>query len=181
MDGASDWHPDIGRGRFPVRSPEQTTYMVDKYLAYANLTGQEPWVKKASFPATCDLYTVAEGTHNYVIDTYTAPKGYIGHFPNDPQPGGDKLYCITYGATRTDLIERVQQRAVGDHLLRPRQPQRLGDELYLYRRPEPDQLWHLSLCRQPRLRERRLWPDRGLWRDLGAPAEQGRAGLLGLV
>ncbi len=105
MDGTSDWHPDIGRGRFPVRSPQQTTYMVDKYLAYADLTGQEPWVKEASFPATCDLYTVAEGTHNYVIDTYTAPKGYTGHFPNDPQPGGDKLYCITYDATRTDLIE----------------------------------------------------------------------------
>lgn len=104
MDGSSDWHPDIGRGRFPVRSPEQTTYMVDKYLAYAGLTGQEPWVKKASFPATCDLYTIAEGTHNYVINTYTAPKGYTGHFPNDPQPGGDRLYCITYNATRTDLI-----------------------------------------------------------------------------
>jgi len=105
MDGASDWHPDISRGRFPVRSPEQTTYMVDKYLAYANLTGQEPWVKKASFPATCDLYTIAEGTHNYVINSYTAPKGYTGHFPGDPQPGGDKLYCITYGAARADLIE----------------------------------------------------------------------------
>ena len=104
MDGSSDWHPDIGRGRFPVRSPEQTTYMVEKYLAYAGLTGQEPWVKKASFPATCDLSTIAEGTHNYVINTYTAPKGYTGHFPNDPQPGGDRLYCITYGATRTDLI-----------------------------------------------------------------------------
>ncbi|MBN1136553.1 MAG: PKD domain-containing protein, partial [Anaerolineae bacterium] len=105
MDDGDDWHPDIGRGRFPVRSPEQTTYMVDKYLAYADLTGQEPWVKKASFPATCDRYMVAEGTHNYVINTYTAPKGYIGHFPNDPQPGGDKLYCVTYGATRADLIE----------------------------------------------------------------------------
>ena len=79
--------------------------MVDKYLAYANLTGQEPWIKQASFPATCDNYTVAEGSHNYVIDTYTAPKGYTGHFPNDPQPGGDKLYCVTYNATRTDLIQ----------------------------------------------------------------------------
>jgi Peptidase family C25/Propeptide_C25/PKD domain/Immune inhibitor A-like, MAM domain/IPT/TIG domain len=109
MDGADDWHPDIGRGRFPVRSAAQTTYMVDKYLAYASLTGEEPWVKEASFPATCDLYTVAEGTHNYVINSYAAPKGYTGHFPNDPQPGGDKLYCITYSATEADVIEMGSQ------------------------------------------------------------------------
>ncbi len=103
MDGAGDWHPDIGRGRFPVRSPAQTTLMVDKYLLYANLTGQEPWLKNAAFPATCDLYQVAEGTHNYVIDTHTGPNGYTGNFPNPGQYGGDKLYCITYGATGSDI------------------------------------------------------------------------------
>lgn len=106
MDGPEDWHPDIGRGRFPVRSAEQTTYMVDKYLEYASLTGQEPWIKQASFPATCDVYTVAEGTHNYVIDTHTAPGGWTGTFPVDPNPGGDQLYCITYSATHADLVEQ---------------------------------------------------------------------------
>ena len=109
MDGSDDWHPDIGRGRFPVRSAAQTTIMVDKYLAYAELTGQEDWLKWASFPATCDQYLVAEGTHNYVIDTHTAPNGYTGTFPNDPQPGGDKLYCITYGATSADIQAAVNQ------------------------------------------------------------------------
>jgi hypothetical protein len=104
MDGSGDWHPDLGRGRFPVRSSAQTDYMVNKYLAYANLTGQEPWIKTASFPATCDQYTVAEGTHNYVITNYTQPNGYTGTFPNSPQPGGDKLYCVTYGATHQDLV-----------------------------------------------------------------------------
>jgi len=104
MDGQNDWHPDMGRGRFPVRSTVQTTNMVDKYLAYAGLSGQEPWVKKAAFPATCDNYAVAEGTHNYVINNYTLPNGYTGIFPNNPQPGGDKLYCVTYGATHQDLV-----------------------------------------------------------------------------
>ena len=104
MDGSGDWHPDIGRGRFPVRSTLQTDNMVNKYLAYANLTGQEPWIKTASFPATCDNYTVAEGTHNYVISNHTLPNGYTGTFPNNPQPGGDKLYCVTYGATHQNLI-----------------------------------------------------------------------------
>ena len=104
MDGSGDWHPDLGRGRFPVRSTTQTDAMVNKYLAYANLTGQEPWIKAASFPATCDNYTVAEGTHNYVINSHTLPGGYTGTFPNTPQPGGDKLYCVTYGADHQDLI-----------------------------------------------------------------------------
>ena len=109
MDGASDWHPDIGRGRFPVRSPAQTTIMVDKYLAYATMTGQEPWLKQASFPATCDNYTVAEGTHNYVISTHTAPGGWTGNFPTATYPGGDKLYCITYSATHADLMEMFNE------------------------------------------------------------------------
>jgi hypothetical protein len=109
MDGAEDWHADIGRGRFPVRSAEQTTYMVDKYLAYANLTGVEPWLKTTSFPATCDLYEIAEGSHNYVIDTYTLPGGWTGDFPTDLNPGGDQLYCVTYGATNQDLIDAFDQ------------------------------------------------------------------------
>ena len=118
MDGGNDWHPDIGRGRFPVRSAEQTTYMVDKYLQYASLTGQEPWLKTASFPATCDNYTVAEGTHNYVIDTYTAPGGWTGTFPDDPTLGGDKLYCVTYQCYPPGFDRSVQSWALGDHLFR---------------------------------------------------------------
>ncbi len=109
--GTGEWHPDIGRGRFPVRSAAQTTAMVNKYLTYAQLTGQEPWLKKASFPASCDgdNYDVAEGTHNYVINTHTLPRGYTGTFPNNPQPGGDKLYCITYGAGYSNLINAFNQ------------------------------------------------------------------------
>jgi hypothetical protein len=109
MDGSTDWHPDLGRGRFPVRSAAQATDMVEKYLAYAALTGQEDWLAWASFIATCDLYQVAEGTHNYVVDNYTLPQGYSGIFPNDPQAGGDKLYCITYNATRADVHASVDQ------------------------------------------------------------------------
>jgi len=103
MDGSTDWHPDIGRGRFPVRSAAQATIMVDKYLAYASFTGTEPWLKKAAFIATCDQYLVAEGTHNYVVDNHTLPGGYTGIFPNNPQPGGDKIYCVTYGGSATNI------------------------------------------------------------------------------
>ncbi len=111
MDGEEDWHPDLRRGRFPVRSAEQTAYMVDKYLAYANLMGVEPWLKTLSLPATCDttFYPVAEATQNWVIGTYTLPGGWSGAFPADPNPGGDQLYCITYGAANQDLIDAFNQ------------------------------------------------------------------------
>lgn len=109
MDGASDWHPDIGRGRISVRSAAQTSAVVDKYLAYASLNGDEAWLKWAAFIATCDEHEIAEGTHNYVIDTYTEPEGYSGIFPNNPQAGGDKLYCITYNADRPDVQASVNE------------------------------------------------------------------------
>ena len=109
MDDGDDWHPDLGRGRFPVRSAAQASDMVAKYVFYAGLSGQEPWLKMASFPATCDNYTVAEGTHNYVINTYTAPGGWTGTFPENPQPGGDKLYCVSYNANHAELVEHFNQ------------------------------------------------------------------------
>ncbi len=105
MDGSSDWVPDIVRGRFPVRSTAQTDIMVNKYLAYDNLSGSEAWLQEAAFIGTCDsgYYQVAEGTHNYVINNHTGPAGYTGDFPNSNQYGGDKLYCITYGADTSDV------------------------------------------------------------------------------
>ena len=111
MDGEEDWHPDLGRGRFPVRSVQQATAMVDKYLAYAGLTGQEPWLKTASFVASCDptYFFVAEGTHNHVITNHTGPGGWTGTFPQDPNLGGDQLYCISFDATRQDLTEQFSQ------------------------------------------------------------------------
>ncbi len=105
MDGSSDWVPDLARGRFPVRSAAQTTIMVDKVLNYSALTGDEAWLKKAAFIASCDpnFYHVAEGSHNYVIDTHTQPNDYTGIFPGNPQPGGDKIYCNAYSGSATQI------------------------------------------------------------------------------
>ncbi len=112
MDGGSDYVPDIYRGRFPVRSTAQLANMVSNAIAYNNASGEEAWVKKAAFLATDDggNYTVAEGTHNYVISNYTLPRGYSGIFPANPQAGGDKLYAITNSATTANVVN-----AVNDH------------------------------------------------------------------
>ncbi|MCP4535509.1 MAG: DUF11 domain-containing protein, partial [Chloroflexi bacterium] len=109
MDGPDDWHPDIGIGRFSVRSAAQATNMVNKYLAHASLDGQEPWLQRASFIATCDAWEIAESTHNYAIDTHTTAQGYAGAFPNDPEPGGDRLYCHTYSATLPTVQTALNQ------------------------------------------------------------------------
>ena len=101
MDSDTEYVPDIIGARFPVRTVAQLNAMIDKYLAYQDLSGVEPWIKKAEFLASNDgdFYDMAEASHNYVIDSYTLPHGNSGIFPKNPQPGGDKIYAIAYGGT----------------------------------------------------------------------------------
>ena len=105
----SDSVPDIGYGRFPVRNTTQLANMVNKAVAYEALTGSEVWIKKAAFLASSDptYGKFAEETHNYVINTYTAPQGYTGFFPANPQPGGDQLYAITNNANTANVLNSL--------------------------------------------------------------------------
>ena len=115
MGGASDYVPDMHIGRFPVRETSQLANMVSNNRYYEDdVTGAEDWVKKAAFLATDDSgnYDIAEGTQNYVINTYTLPKGYSGIFPNNPQAGGDKLYAITYNAESADVVASINDDRV---------------------------------------------------------------------
>lgn len=106
MDSDTEYTPDIFGGRFPVRTVAQLEAMIEKYQTYNNVSGVEAWVKKAEFLASNDssFYHVAEGSHNFVIDSFTLPRGYTGIFPQNPQPGGDKIYAITYGGTGADAV-----------------------------------------------------------------------------
>ena len=90
MDDGDDWYPDIPIGRFPVRTMEDLTTMVDKTLYYeAGVYDDPDYLMRAVFMASEDRYWVSEGTHDWVIDTYLDPMGYTY----------DKLYCHTYSAT----------------------------------------------------------------------------------
>jgi hypothetical protein len=115
MNGAGDYVPDILYGRLPGRTAQQITDMVNKISTYAAFNGTESWQKKAAFIATCDegYYHIAEGTHNDIISTYALPLGYTGIFPNNLQPGGDQLYCISASATGTNVVNAINdQRAL---------------------------------------------------------------------
>ncbi|NLA79675.1 MAG: hypothetical protein GX853_02845 [Chloroflexi bacterium] len=106
MDDETEFVPDIFWGRFPVRSLEHLENMISNLTWYHNTGGDEDFVKKAEFLGSNDSSYgyIAENTHNYVIDTHLIQRGYTGIFPNNPQPGGDKIYAITYNATGAHAI-----------------------------------------------------------------------------
>lgn len=109
-DYASDiGTPDIAVGRVSVSNESELSGVVEKFIKYQSSTSTSiAWLKDLSFLATDDQYELAEGTHNYVIDTYTKPKGYMGYFPNAQEPGGDKLYAVTHNATGEKSVASIK-------------------------------------------------------------------------
>ncbi len=99
MGGTADWLPDIYIGRFSCQTEAQVTLMADKTAKYARfaLSSGTDWLKKATFMASSDNYTVSEGTHNYVINTWLNPAGYTCN----------KRYSQTYSATIAQVIADI--------------------------------------------------------------------------
>ncbi|MBS1958785.1 MAG: hypothetical protein JST80_04860 [Bdellovibrionales bacterium] len=112
---------DIGLGRVSVANEQQLKVVVDKFIRYQQAAVARPhagdWAKHVSFVATDDRYEIAEGTHNYVIDTYTKKLGYSGTFPSILAPqGGDRLYAITHHAGTNDLLKAFSEgRSIIDY------------------------------------------------------------------
>ena len=109
--------PDLMVGRIAVANETQLSAVLRKYTRYikGEFTNMN-WLSNVSFLATDDRYEVAEGTHNYVIDSYTKSLGYQGIFPAQNQAGGDKLYAITHHAVTTDVMKSLLQgRSIVDY------------------------------------------------------------------
>lgn len=106
-------YPEVSVGRLTVSNNAELDVVMNKYLKYqgARFPNTE-WIKKIAFLATNDRYTVAEGTHNYVINSYTQPLNYSGIFPHSPEVGGDKLYAITNKAVEADVVKSMNQGRV---------------------------------------------------------------------
>ena len=74
-----DYLPDIFIGRWSVASSSQLTNLVTRYLDYEQFNYTiTTWADKACFIASNDYsyHGVAEGTHQYAIDTYFNPAGF---------------------------------------------------------------------------------------------------------
>ncbi len=109
VDG-EDYFPDIHISRFSATQGSEITPQVNKLLAYEQMNYLVPsWPKKACFIATDDSYhyDIAEGTHNYVIDNYLAPAGFLVM---------DKIYAITYGGDTQDIKDAINDgRTIVDY------------------------------------------------------------------
>jgi Peptidase family C25 len=103
--------PDIGLGRISATDETQLAGILTKYTRYSKGDfADTAWQSWLSFLGTSDssFSQLAEGTHNYVIDTYTAQRGYRGNFPTANAAGGDKLYAITHRATGANVMTAAQ-------------------------------------------------------------------------
>jgi len=98
--------PDIGVGRIAAKTEEQLKVIFKKYMDYViGVFETESWLEGASFLATNDRHTVAEGSHNYAIENYTTQEGYMGFVPEENTLGGDQVYAITHRSTGEDALE----------------------------------------------------------------------------
>jgi hypothetical protein len=115
LDGLPGNLPDLLYGRLPVRNTQELDDWIAKMEAYSQVDGNEPWIKSASFIATDSDTLVGskqaaeftEAVHDYVISQYTLPNGFSGNFPNNPQPGGDMLYPVKYGANHDHVVNSL--------------------------------------------------------------------------
>ena len=100
--------PDLFVGRISAESVAQLETILLKYTRYIDGDfSNRGWMSHVSFLATDDRWELAEGTHNYVIDTYTNSHHYTGAFPAAEQAGGDKLYAVTYNAGETEVMQSL--------------------------------------------------------------------------
>jgi len=101
MDGGSDWQPEFPVGRFSVSTTNELAAVLAKSMAHER-SALEPWIKRATFMASEDNYTVSEGTHNAVIATTLTPLGYAS----------EKLYCNTFSATADQVRQAFNNGCV---------------------------------------------------------------------
>jgi hypothetical protein len=95
-----DYFADAFIGRYSVTNVTHLGNAIDKSIFMESYVGSLD--KKNVFMASNDNYTISEGTHNYVIDTYFDPAGYTNL----------KLYCHTYNATTQQLINALNDNQI---------------------------------------------------------------------
>jgi hypothetical protein len=88
----NDAYADVFLGRFSVSNTTDLAHVISKSIYMENNINSLP--KKAIFMSSNDNYTITEGTHNFVIDSFFAPNSYTYK----------KLYTHTDTASTANLI-----------------------------------------------------------------------------
>jgi hypothetical protein len=101
MDGGTDWVPEFPVGRFSVSTTNQLSTVIAKSLGHEQAS-LESWVKRATFMASQDNYTISEGTHNTVISNTFNRLGYTS----------GKLYSYTASATAQQVKNAINKGCV---------------------------------------------------------------------
>jgi hypothetical protein len=91
----TDYYADVFLGRFSVTNLTELQNAINKTVYTENYISTI--AKKNVYMASTDNYTITEGTHNYVINTYFSPNNYTNL----------KLYTHTYNATTAQLISAL--------------------------------------------------------------------------
>lgn len=100
--------PDIGLGRITVKNVAELDKVIAKFVKYYRAAfADQKWLKNWAYIATDDRYQIAEGSHNYAMDTFTKARGYTGIFPNNPELGGDQLYAITHKVSDAKVVSTL--------------------------------------------------------------------------
>jgi hypothetical protein len=101
--------PDVGIGRLPAKTAGEAKTMFDKIIYYEKGEfSSADWVKEISFIAPQAFHKQCENAAEYCVK-YTKKAGYTGMFPNENQPGGDKLYAGSKNASTRDLLAAFNQ------------------------------------------------------------------------
>ncbi|HDH96950.1 MAG TPA: hypothetical protein ENF73_04390 [Proteobacteria bacterium] len=100
IDG-EDYFPDIFVGRLPVRSGSDLQNMINKITVHERVLWSvgDDWITKAAFMASTDNYQISEGTHEFVINTFLEPAGYVC----------DRLYSRTFHAKTWQVIAALNE------------------------------------------------------------------------
>lgn len=95
-----DYFADAFLGRFSITTATELQNAINKTIYMGNYIGT--LAKQNVFMASEDNYTISEGTHNFVINSYFAPAGYTNL----------KLYSHTHNATTAQLIAALNDNQI---------------------------------------------------------------------
>lgn len=96
----SDYYADLFIGRFSISNAIELSNIIGKSIYMENNVATLP--KNNVFMSSVDNWSITEGTHNNVINSYFQPAGYENQ----------KLYSHTYNATTAQLIAALNANKI---------------------------------------------------------------------